>query len=190
MAESFYGGRKGPSYNIVKSYSTKAEMVEDFGNPECEVQIDECVLIEGSSNASEHGNIYKRGYELSNDDNGAILLGNIAGPAGVGLTPDFYYYDDTLTSNEKIIKALNATFKPTESKYQNKIVAYGENSLVNTVFYGCYPSLDGGNNYAWRYLGKIANSITIMDKDSYTPDYLQRFPLTSNSMLLLLEDVL
>lgn len=189
MAESFYGGRKGPSYNIVKSYSTKAEMVEDFGNPECEVQIDECVLINGSSNASEHGNIYKRGYQLSNDDNGAIWLGNIAGPAGVGLTPDFYYYDDTLTSNEEILNTLTTTFSPNESKYQNKIVAYGKNSLVNTVFYGCYPSLDGGNNYEWRYLGKIVNSITIMDKDSYTPEYLQRFPLTSNSMLLLLEDV-
>ena len=189
MAESFYGGRKGPSYNIVKSYSTKAEMVVDFGNPACEVQIDECVLIAGSNNAEEHGNIYKRGYKLSNDDNGAILLGNIAGPAGVGLTPDFYYYDEKLTSNEKIIEALNATFKPTESKYQNKIVAYGENSLVNTVFYGCYPSLGGGNNYEWRYLGKIANSITIMDKKSYTSDYLKRFPLMSNSMLLLLEDV-
>lgn len=189
MAESFYGGRKGPSYNIVKSYTTKAEMVVDFGNPECEVQIDECVLIAGSSNAEEHGNIYKRGYQLSNDDNGAILLGNIAGPAGVGLTPDFYYYNDILTSNEEIINFLNANYSPTESKYQNKIVAYGKNSLVNTVFYGCYPSLADENTYAWRYLGKIANSITIMDKKSYTSDYLQKFPLTSNSMLLLLEDL-
>lgn len=189
MAESFYGGRKGPSYNIVKSYTTKAKMVEDFGNPECEVQLDECVLIAGSSNAEEHGNIYKRGYQLSNDDNGAILLGNIAGPAGVGLTPDFYYYDNKLTSNAEIIKFLNANYSPDESKYQNKIVAYGENSLVNTVFYGCYPSLENENHYEWRYLGKIANSITIMDKNSYTLDYLTRFPLTSNSMLLLLEDV-
>ena len=102
---SFYGGRKGASFIIVKSYPDIQAMTQDFsqGNTLTEVGFDEYVLINTSNkNHPDNGKIFKRGYDYSSNRTikayqltdsgvyrlvdvtagGAIYIGTIVGPAG------------------------------------------------------------------------------------------------------------
>ena len=45
MAESFYGGRRGASVVIVKSYDSVAEMQAEFDSVECTVDYDSYVVV-------------------------------------------------------------------------------------------------------------------------------------------------
>ena len=83
---SFYGGRRGASFVIVKRYSTIAEMVAAFsqGGDYNTVNYDEYVLIDTENkNNPDNGKIYRRGYEYNNSMGGAIYEGQIVGPAGL-----------------------------------------------------------------------------------------------------------
>jgi hypothetical protein len=78
MAEidtSFYGGRRGASFIIAKSYESIAAMIADFGTDNCSVGYDEYVMISPSNtNDTDNGKLYRRGYS-SNSLNGAIYIG-------------------------------------------------------------------------------------------------------------------
>ena len=82
---SFYGGRQGASFIIVRTYSTVAEMANYFkqGPNYTTVHYDEHVLINTENkNNPENGRIYRRGYDFTNELGGAIYVGTIVGPAG------------------------------------------------------------------------------------------------------------
>lgn len=82
---SFYGGRQGASFIIVRTYSTVAEMTNYFkqGPNYTTVHYDEHVLINTENkNNPENGRIYRRGYDFTNELGGAIYVGTIVGPAG------------------------------------------------------------------------------------------------------------
>ena len=82
---SFYGGRQGASFIIVKNFSTIQEMVENFkqGSNYKVVNYNEYVLISTEDRYSkDNGKIYRRGYEYSNDMGGAIYIGQISGAPG------------------------------------------------------------------------------------------------------------
>lgn len=84
---SFYGGRRGASFIIVKSYKSIAEMVTAFkkGGDYTTVNYDEYVLINTENkNNIENGNLYRRGYDYTNEMGGAEYIGQIVGPAGLG----------------------------------------------------------------------------------------------------------
>lgn len=83
--ESFYGGKSGFSFIIVKSFSSVAEMVENFqkGPEYSTVHYDEHVLINTKNkNHPDNGKIYRRGYDYTNSLGGAIYIGSIVGPSG------------------------------------------------------------------------------------------------------------
>ena len=83
--ESFYGGERGFSFEIVKTFSSKSAMVTEFkkGSSYTEVNYNEYVLIDsGNKNDTSRGDIYRRGYDYNNSDGGAIYISNIAGPDG------------------------------------------------------------------------------------------------------------
>ena len=77
---SFYGGRRGASFIMSKSYSSIAEMIVDFGSENCEVNYGEYILIDNAGSA-DNGKIYRREY-LKNESNGAVYIGQITGPSG------------------------------------------------------------------------------------------------------------
>lgn len=82
---SFYGGRQGASFIIVRTYSTVAEMANYFkqGPNYTTVHYDEHVLINTENkNNPENGRIYRRGYDFTNELGGAVYVGTIVGPAG------------------------------------------------------------------------------------------------------------
>ena len=84
---SFYGGRRGASFIIVKSFKTVAEMIAEFskGNQYTTVNYDEFVIIDTENkNNTDNGKIYRRGYNYTGDLGGAEYVGQIVGPAGLG----------------------------------------------------------------------------------------------------------
>lgn len=82
---SFYGGKPGFSFIIVKSFSSIAEMVENFkkGPTYSAVHYDEHVLINTENkNNPDNGKVFRRGYDYTNEMGGAVYVGTIVGPAG------------------------------------------------------------------------------------------------------------
>ena len=92
---SFYGGKQGASLIIVKHFNSYNEMVSEFkkGDAYTEVQYDEYVII-GKGDANYQGNIYRRGYEYTNNEGGAEFILNITGPAGGMAEINFVGYGD------------------------------------------------------------------------------------------------
>ena len=106
--ESFYGGRPGASFIIVKTYSSFNEMVTDFqrGAACTDVHFDEYVMIsvDPNSNVSpeQNGRIYRRGYNYSDENTGgAEFIGTIAGPPGELSTIDILNFDDVTTGAQQ-----------------------------------------------------------------------------------------
>lgn len=82
---SFYGGRKGSSFVLAKSFSSMEEMIAEFkkGNSYTTVAYDEYVLIDADNKSNpDNGKIFKRGYDSVNELGGAIYIGQIVGPPG------------------------------------------------------------------------------------------------------------
>ena len=82
---SFYGGRQGAPFIIVKSFSTVEEMVENFkkGIEYNIVNFDEYVVIDTISKTDlNNGKIYRRGKDFTNELGGAIYIGQVAGAPG------------------------------------------------------------------------------------------------------------
>ena len=99
---SFYGGRRGASFVIVKNYLDIPSMTEDFknGNSFKDVAFDEYVIINNpNKNHPDNGKIFRRGYDYNSnrkieahnnvsgpvvniEAHGAEYIGTIIGPAG------------------------------------------------------------------------------------------------------------
>lgn len=88
---SFYGGSPGLSMMIVKTYSSKDNMIIDFKSSDCTVGIGECVCLDTGLNDKQHGNVYRRNI----DPNSPEYVCNISGPMGPGIT-----YAATIKLNE------------------------------------------------------------------------------------------
>lgn len=70
LMNSFYGGRRGASFIIVKNYLDVLSMVNDFshGNDFTEVKFDEYVMINNpNKNHPDNGKIFRRGYDYNSD---------------------------------------------------------------------------------------------------------------------------
>lgn len=90
---SFYGGKEGRTYHIVKSFPRIQDMVTEFskGAGYTKVSYGEYVLIDAiSNNDKDNGRIYRRGLNYSQNattnykypGGGAIYIGQIQGPDG------------------------------------------------------------------------------------------------------------
>lgn len=113
---SFYGGKKGAPFILVRSYTSIAEMKADFEDwtKESSVHFDEYVLINTENkNNIENGRVYRRGYNTSATDElplynsegvqtgtktvetgGGEYVGTIVGPAGPAPTLELTSMDD------------------------------------------------------------------------------------------------
>lgn len=70
MYNSFYGGRRGTSFVIVKNYLDIPQMVNNFarGNDYTEVGFEEYVIINNpNKNHPDNGKIFRRGYDFNSN---------------------------------------------------------------------------------------------------------------------------
>lgn len=150
--ESFYGGRPGASFVIVKTFQSVNAMINAFiqGTAYNEVYFDEYVNIYNPNDRgnSQNGNVYRRGYDLNNGLGGAQYIGNITGPAGPATILEFFPYDEILNEAN-----------------ENGVAVYGndvgedniiENNNVVTLIPGAIKDSGGqyttfNNNIIYRY---------------------------------------
>lgn len=106
--QSFYGGKPGAPFVIVKSFTSKNEMFNAFkqGPAYTEVYFDEYVIVQPADKSDDsYGNVYRRGYNYQDEWGGAEYVGNIRGPAGpsreIVLTGD---YNTLYNSNKPFVR--------------------------------------------------------------------------------------
>lgn len=78
MAESFYGGRRGASVVIVKSYNSVAEMQTEFDSVACPVDYDSYVVVNTNVDGIESSVLYRRTLD------GPIKVGTLGSLSGGG----------------------------------------------------------------------------------------------------------
>lgn len=130
--ESFYGGKQGLSFNIVKSYKSVEEMKADFAKGEnCPVHYEEYVIInaENKSN-SEHGNLYQR-----KANGGSRYICNISGPIGPAPVVKFDSYGNLMKNNKAESIQLN---------YGSELIPGYSEDKSGTLRY--YSTVDTVNN--------------------------------------------
>ena len=126
---SYYGGKPGGAFNIVKTFASIEAMANEFkkGPQYKDVNFDEYVLINTvNKNNPENGQLFKRGYDyqtkttlknykeiISTDgkkiytetsiiSGGAIYVGTIVGPAGRAPLLNFGHYEDLNAAGESV----------------------------------------------------------------------------------------
>lgn len=133
MGESFYGGKQGFSFMIVKNFVSLDEMVNNFklGPDYTIVHYDEYVLINSKNkNDPNNGKIFRRGYDYTNFLGGAIYIGTIVGPAGPAPMLEFTTIEDVLN-------------KQNQEGYENRF-GTGSYTLKNESL---VPGKDINNNF-------------------------------------------
>lgn len=97
MAQSFYGGKQGFSFLIRKAFPSIEHMIEAFqqGPNYADVNFNEHVIIDTvNKNNPDNGKVFRRGYNYTDDDGGAIYVGQIVGPSGHAPTMEIAKYED------------------------------------------------------------------------------------------------
>lgn len=175
--ESFYGGRRGASFIIAKSFTSKEEMIAEFqkGSAYKEVKFDEYVLISSEDRTyRENGNVYKRGYDYTNDLGGAVFIGRFSGPSGISIqsveidTGDIegtgsqkinIAYDDG--TNVEIGNGLNYIMRTAVDERYHLLVLHADPEKRNEIVAaGLNATYEGRND--WQDLGPIKSYNGIM----------------------------
>lgn len=165
MSNGFYSGRRGPSLNIVKSYQSIDLMITDFEKQDCDVEFGACVIILAEKNTTDHGKLYRREYGLGKYQ----YLGNIAGPAGVGVQADYYYKVNIETLSGQSISQMKDEIVKIfgTSETEPIIVAYGDGE--SSTYYFGWLKRETKDVFEWQYLGTYSEYMTIttnqMDKE-------------------------
>lgn len=149
--ESFYGGLRGLSFNLVRSYTSKSEMLIDFLSSSCSVGYGEYVIIDSST--SENGDVYKRTSNLS-VDNGAVYITKLSGSGGQSASLNFATNYNTISATPSRLNLLNGGLVPghyienSEDYYNDDIcfktlkTTVNGNTETKIAFQFPYPVID------------------------------------------------
>lgn len=165
---SFYGGRRGASFIIVKSFPSVADMVAAFsqGGAYKTVGYDEYVLIDTEDkNDIDNGKIYRRGYEYNNETGGAIYIGQIVGPDGAAPQVEMKTYKevediydargpiDPETGDE--YRKTSGEYAPKENLVQGSWVEDGERKYNDSIKWVACSIRDAHSNSSTVHVGFI-----------------------------------
>lgn len=168
---SFYGGRPGNSFIIIKNFPSVNAMKTQFkkGPAYTEVHYDEHVLIDTEDkNNAENGQIYKRGYNYTNEMGGAEYIGRIVGPAGPA--PNL-----ALTENLTIPEGTNPTlqnagsYNISKNLVPGKYIDNNQEKFNDDIQWISYSIKDANSTETTAYIGfKIP--YTVFDISAQTID--------------------
>jgi hypothetical protein len=185
--ESFYGGKPGFSFIIVKNFSSVEEMINDFkqGPNYNTVHFDEHVLINTKNkNDPDNGKIYRRGYNYTEKDSngkdtgGAIYVGTIVGPSGRAPILKF----DTVDNVDNYKNEPNVSYGNSEDVVGEEwkgymlpgrtYTEYGEEIYNDKVEWSYASFRDENNEDAIAYIGfKIPYPVIDFSAESVNPYY-------------------
>lgn len=156
--ESFYGGKQGFSFIIVKSFSSVAEMVTNFkkGPNYSAVHFDEHVIINTpNKNNLENGRLYRRGYDYTNDLGGAIYVGTIVGPAGQAPLLEMTTVANVKEKNKKEYdhkRYSEGSYAPTANLVPGKT---SSGTFHDSITWACCSVKNDTDEYSTAYIGFI-----------------------------------
>lgn len=183
--ESFYGGRRGASFVLVRSFSSIQEMVDQFkkGLEYKEVDYDEYVLINTvHKNNLDNGKIYRRGRDYTNSLGGAEYIGTIVGPGGkspmLSLTTIPAVKDKYQSADKNEVNSfVEGAYNPTVGLVPGKTDSGTYND--NIKWASCSISLPNGESVE-SYIGfEIPYFVVDYSADSVDP-YYHRSNTTEN----------
>lgn len=122
---SFYGGRPGISFLLVKNYSSIELMQNDFLDDNCEVHYGEYVIINSSD--SDNGKIYKRGY-----DKEPLFICQISGPPGPPSSLNFVGYNEISEGQEGKVQG---SFSMVPGRTGNADEGYQYNNTIKFKYF-------------------------------------------------------
>ena len=157
--ESFYGGKPSFSFIIVKNFESVDAMVEAFqqGPSYTTVHYDEHVLINTENkNDNTNGQIYRRGYDYTNDLGGAVYIGTIVGPAGPAPMLEL----TTVAEVKAIVEEEGFEYRYSEGEYaptENLVPGYDSETgeYNDSIQWACYCVRDENGEDATAYIGFI-----------------------------------
>ena len=164
---SFYGGRRGESFVIVKSYPSIAEMVAAFsqGGAYTVVNYDEYVIIDTvDKNDIDNGKIYRRGYEYNNKVGGAVYIGQIVGPSGMAPhvemktikeVEDIYDGRGPVDSEGNEYRKTEGEYAPTENLIPGEWVENGEQKYHDSIQWVACSVRDAHSHESTVHIGFI-----------------------------------
>lgn len=181
---SFYGGRRGASFVIVKNYPSIAEMVRAFkqGGSYKVVNYDEYVLIDTvNKNDKDNGKIYRRGYDYNNDLGGAIYEGQIVGPAGMAPHVEMKTIKevDALNKTDGLVDEKGNTYRYTKGSYKTtenlipgKYVENGTNKYNDEISWALCSIRDKNSHETTAHVGfKFPYLVIDYTAESVNPYY-------------------
>lgn len=130
---SFYGGRRGASFILVKSFLSVNDMITAFsqGDGYKLVNYDEYVVIDTTNkNNVDNGKIYRRGYDYQDEMGGAIYIGQFVGPAGYApqtVMTTIDEVDDMVEQEGYSYRRSSGEYAPTDNLIPGK---YVENNVT------------------------------------------------------------
>ena len=174
--DSFYGGKPGVSFIIVRTYKTVEEMATYFkqGPSYSTVHYDEHVLINTENkNNPENGRIYRRGYDFTNELGGAIYVGTIVGPAGRAPMLELTTIDDVNSKQAEEgfdIRKGEGSYSPTNG---NIVPGKTDGGIFNDEIEWAYCSVRNANDEdSTAYIGfKIPYTVIDFTANTVSPYY-------------------
>ena len=168
---SFYGGRPGNPFVIVKAFGSQAQMKAAFaqGPNYTEVHYDEYVLINTTNkNDLTNGNIYRRGYDFNNaETHGAEYVGCIAGPSGDAPQLSLATLDQVNALNDGTGKFSQGTLTPTNNSL---VPGKSGNSYNDGIQWAAYSVKDPNGTESTAYVGfKFPYSVIDFSTTAVTP---------------------
>ena len=153
--ESFYGGKSGASFVVVKSFSSVEEMVKNFqkGPEYSDVHYNEYVLINTENkNDKDNGKLYRRGYDYTNNLGGAIYVGSIVGPAGKApmLELTTIAEVENQKNNEGEERYSSGSYAPTENLIPGK---NADGTFNDAIEWACVSARDENGEDTIAYIG-------------------------------------
>lgn len=179
MNSSFYGGKQGFSFILSKAFASVDEMVAAFsqGPNYSTVSFDDYVIINTENkNDATNGNIYRRGYDYTNDMGGAIYIGSIVGPAGLAPHLELSTIDDIDKKIEETKDLENFRYRIAEGVYNeadnNIIPGKDGNTFNDDITWKSYSLRDEYYKDTIAYIGfKIPYLVEEFDAKTVNPYY-------------------
>lgn len=192
---SYYGGKPGGAFVIVKSFASIQEMATAFakGPGYTDVSFDDYVMINTANrNNPENGQIFRRSLDYKTKDTiknykevegdkkrfeetstvsgGAIYVGTVAGPAGRAPLFNLGQYE-----------ALEQKAEVAEKTFTDLGLTYSETSVDEDVVSALNAQYPNGLNIYGDNLSREYNCVKVMFGDNYRYYYCDNFLWSGNN---------
>lgn len=191
--ESFYGGRRGERFDLVKSFATISDMVNAFrqGGSYTDVNYGEYVIIDTVSKSHpDNGKLYRRGMDYTNEETGgAEYIGQICGSQGE--TPELRITQlDDIQEILDGVESVGGSYEGNTAGRQawelhpSHWIENGTDRYFDNIEYAYYTIRDEGYNVIGCYLGfkipKFQADFEVEHVNSHDPLTIENLDNTHN----------